>query len=490
MARPSRIVISGGNVTFRATASGFDTLCEVVFRRYPDYEWATFAHFGWRATPDGLVLTLARLVPPDADDLDDAVGHVAIREPYTLRVALDAEQHPLGVGVIHSHPRHCAPSPSAVDDDMDGYYSRYFEGFAPNRPYVSLILADLETGPVVCGRVWWERQWRRVDHVAIGRTEVEAWTGMKPDEVLADQRRKRLASAFGDEAAARLRRSTVAIIGAGGTGSAAIEVLARAGVGRLIVVDPDHLESSNLERVHGSVPADAEDAVPKAVLAQRHAMAIDSTLHVDAVVGALPHEVAVDSVVNADVMIGCTDQQHSRLALSDIGRRYLIPAIDCGVMLEGKDGAVTAQIIQCVRFMPDDPCPLCRRMIIPEQLTQELMDPAERAQRQAAAREAMRRGDHAGAYWRDLPQLNTVGYLTTIAGAMAAGYAIGWLTGRFGPPFERLQMNLQAPFFDVTNLEESADLECSCRKAIGWADQGAADALITAPRHWSASQRT
>jgi hypothetical protein len=45
-------------------------------------------------------------------------------------------------------------------------------------------------------------------------------------------------------------------------------------------------------------------------------------------------------------------------------------------------------------------------------------------------------------------------------------------------------MNLLAPFFDVTNLEESAEEDCACRKAIGWADQGAADALITAPAHW------
>ena len=68
----------------------------------------------------------------------------------------------------------------------------------------------------------------------------------------------RLAAAFGDEAARRLQGATVGVVGAGGTGSAAIEVLARAGVGRLIIVDPDDLEPSNLERVHGSWPRDGE----------------------------------------------------------------------------------------------------------------------------------------------------------------------------------------------------------------------------------------
>jgi molybdopterin/thiamine biosynthesis adenylyltransferase len=484
MAQSTRITTTPGAVLLRASANEFSAMREIVCRRYPDYEWATFAHFGWRQTPSELVLTLARLTPSQPGELDDDVGHVAIREPYTLRVALDAEHHPLAIGVIHSHPRQCPPAPSVIDDDMDAYYSKYFAGFAPDRPYVSLILSELDDGTALSGRVWWRGAWNRLTHVAVERIRVNAWPVDPLKAPGAEERHKRLAAAFGDEATSRLRRSTVAVIGAGGTGSAAIETLARAGVGRLVIVDPDHLERSNLERVHGSTPVDAAQKTPKTAIAQRHVATIDPACHVDSFIGALPHPAVVDAVITADVMIGCTDQQHSRLALSDLARRYLIPAIDCGVVLEGKNGSVTAQVIQCVRFLPDDPCPLCRQMIVPEQLAQELMDPAERAQRRAAAADAVSRGDEGAPYWRDLPQLNTVGYLTTIAGAMAAGYAIGWITGRFTPPFSRLQMNLLAPFFDVTNLEQSAEEDCACRRARGWADQGAADALISAPSHW------
>ena len=62
-------------------------------------------------------------------------------------------------------------------------------------------------------------------------------------------RAERFVSAFGEQALARLRGSTVAVVGAGGTGSAAIEVLARAGVGKLIIIDPDHVETSE-SRTH------------------------------------------------------------------------------------------------------------------------------------------------------------------------------------------------------------------------------------------------
>jgi len=94
------------------------------------------------------------------------------------------------------------------------------------------------------------------------------------------------------------------------------------------------------------------------------------------------------------------------------------------------------------------------------------------------------RGEEGRAYWFEQPQLNTVGYLTTATGALAAGYAIGWLTGRFDPPFSRLQMNLMAPYLDVTDSAQSARPHCACRRVRGWADQANADALITAPTHW------
>ena len=489
MARSPRITATRFDATLRAESSGFSQLRTLVFCRYPDYEWATFARFGWRPTPSGLVVTLAQLAPPERGDLDESVGHVAIREPYTLRAALDAEQHPLAVGVIHSHPRNCPPDPSPIDDEMDSYYSTYFEPFAPNRPYVSLIVAEMGNDIAVSGRVYWERTWSQIRRVAVDRTWVQAWHERPSTESRFAEQRQRLVAAFGVESAQRLRRSTVAVIGVGGTGSAAVEVLARAGVGHLVLVDPDHLETSNLERVHGSVPQDASLKRPKVAVAKTHVAAIDPTIRVDALVGAIPQHEVIDALVGTDAILGCTDQQHSRLAMSDVGRRYLIPALDCGVALEGRKGVVSAQVIQCVRFLPNDPCPLCRRMIVPEQLSQELMDVNERKRREEAARTASQRGEDGGAYWRHQPQLNTVGYLTTTAGAMAAGYIIGWLTGRFAPPFTRLQMNLVAPYLDVTDVDDVAVSDCACRSGLGWADQGDAGALISAPWHWPRPQR-
>src|SRR3546814_8153903 len=71
--------------------------------------------------------------------------------------------------------------------------------------------------------------------------------------------------------------------------------------------------------------------------------------------------------------MGCTDQHSSRMAVADIASRYLVPAIDCGGLIEGADGVVTGQLVQIVRFLAADPCPVCRGMISPLRVEQELL---------------------------------------------------------------------------------------------------------------------
>jgi len=243
MAGKARVVNS--DILVRIGREEFRNLERLLFRRYPEEEWATFAKFGWRESSQGLVLTLAEVDPPKLGELDESVGHVAIQEPYTLRVALAAEKHSLAVGVLHSHPDKCEPRPSSVDDDMDGYYSEYFSTFAAGRPYASLILARMHDGEIaISGRIFWRREWLPVSRFLVECQPVKTWTRQSWVVDGFRERTARLASAFGKRAAARLRTSSVAVIGAGGTGSAAIEVLVRAGVGRIVIVDPDHITDS------------------------------------------------------------------------------------------------------------------------------------------------------------------------------------------------------------------------------------------------------
>ena len=426
------------------------------------------------------------------------MSNIRFLEPYLLRCAVEADHHPLSLGVVHSHPKGAGTDPSWIDDDMDEYLSRYFCSFAPDRPYASLVFSfDEPATPTearrtsATGRVWYRNQWHPVGRYAIEGRDVTL-SGYNAAAALPDVSRRRVArlsSAFGVAAAERLAKATVAVVGAGGTGSPALEVLARAGVGHLISIDPDVFEDSNLERVHGSDDRDISQPGPKVAIALRHIRSIRPECKVTALQGALPQREVVDALVRADVAIGCADGHAARLALSDIAFRYVVPTIDCSVALEGAHGMVKGQISRFVRFSPTDPCAICQRLTDPQRVAQELMHPADREIRRAAAREAAAAGGNASAYWREVPQINTVGYLTAATGAMAAGYAIGWLTRRFAPPFVGLEMNWVAPGLQPVDATFSASETCICRQVRGWADCALDRALVGAPDWWDSPKR-
>lgn len=450
-------------------------------------EGGSFALFGWRATPAGPVVTLADTVPPEPGELDGTVDRVTVRHPYLRRAACAAAGHRLAIGFVHAHPAGVAPTPSALDDELDIYLAGYLADFAPGRPYVGLIFSRIDSETAISGRIRIDGRWSQVERVAAERDPMaRAWpAGRRPcPDPPPPPRVERMTSAFGQEAFQRLQRSTVALIGAGGTGSAAIPILARAGVGRLIVVDGDHATISNLERLHGSCLADVEQGVSKATIAKRSVADYAPDVDVKAIIGRLPQREVLDEIVHADVLMGCTDQHSSRLAVADVATRYLIPAIDCGGLIEGADGMVTGQLVQIVRFLAADPCPRCRGMISEARVLQEALAKETRLDAAAQAALAVAAGERPDPILTALPQIDTVGYITTTAGTLAAGFAIGWLTGRFSARFERLQLDLVAESLGAVDRPQTARPHCVCRRVRGHADQAADAAPIAVPGHW------
>jgi hypothetical protein len=166
--------------------------------------------------------------------------------------------------------------------------------------------------------------------------------------------------------------------------------------------------------------------------------------------------------------------------------RYLTPVIDVGVRLEGENGTVIEQVLQINRLFPDDPCVYCRKLINSQIVAQELMSEDEKKRMEAEAVKAAKEGRPANAYWIDIPQLNTVGYLTTLAGSLVSGFTIGYLTGRFGMMNNRLQLSFNAKGTGLAENPSKFDKNCSCNECRGVADQNLLAVMISAPEHWEA----
>ncbi len=110
----------------------------------------------------------------------------------------------------------------------------------------------------------------------------------------------------------RIRAGHVVVIGCGALGSAGVNLLARAGVGRITIVDRDFVELSNLQRQLLFDEADAAAGLPKAIAAARAVARINSEVEVRPVVADVTPANVEELVAAADVVLDGTDNFETR----------------------------------------------------------------------------------------------------------------------------------------------------------------------------------
>ena len=129
--------------------------------------------------------------------------------------------------------------------------------------------------------------------------------------------RQILFSGIQEQGQERLLRSHAAIVGCGALGSMQAAALARAGVGRLTIIDRDYVEPSNLQRQWLFDEADAAAAVPKAAAAGRKLGAINSGIAVQGVVADLTLGNVAELLADADVILDGVDNFETRYLIND-----------------------------------------------------------------------------------------------------------------------------------------------------------------------------
>ncbi|HBY64141.1 MAG TPA: thiamine biosynthesis protein ThiF, partial [Solibacterales bacterium] len=132
---------------------------------------------------------------------------------------------------------------------------------------------------------------------------------------------------IGERGQERLLASSVAIVGCGALGSFQAGALARAGVGRLRIIDRDYVELSNLQRQWLFEEEDARAALPKAVAAVRRLAAINSTVAADAEVADLTPRNADDLLGGCDLILDATDNFETRYLINDFAVKHEQPWI-------------------------------------------------------------------------------------------------------------------------------------------------------------------
>ncbi len=136
--------------------------------------------------------------------------------------------------------------------------------------------------------------------------------------------RQILFAGLGEVGQEQLLRSHAAIVGCGALGSFQAAALARAGVGRLTIIDRDYVEPSNLQRQWLFEESDAAEALPKAIAAERRLAKINSGVQVRGVVADLTPANVDELLGGAEVIVDGTDNFETRYLVNDF-------AISCGI---------------------------------------------------------------------------------------------------------------------------------------------------------------
>ena len=153
------------------------------------------------------------------------------------------------------------------------------------------------------------------------------------------------AQAFDEGTIERLRRLSIAVIGASGTGSPVIEQLVRLGVGELVIVDDDLVEDRNINRILNSTMQDATDHRAKVDVSADAAERIGLGTRVLRLKKNLWDPEVVRAVAQCDVVFGCMDTIDGRYLLNTLASYYTLPYFDIGIRLDAvRDGANKGRI--------------------------------------------------------------------------------------------------------------------------------------------------
>ncbi|HSG63709.1 MAG TPA: ThiF family adenylyltransferase [Gammaproteobacteria bacterium] len=169
--------------------------------------------------------------------------------------------------------------------------------------------------------------------------------GMTED--LSRYHRQMLLPGFGEGGQRRLHGSTAVVIGCGALGSLIADLLARAGVGRLVIIDRDLVELTNLQRQVLFDEQDVADAMPKAEAAKRRIARVNSQIEVTAIVDDLNHRNIEHHASAADVLVDGLDNFETRYLVNDFAVARGVPYIYGGAV--GTVGAAFAVLPHTAR---------------------------------------------------------------------------------------------------------------------------------------------
>lgn len=321
-------------------------------------------------------------------------GYRQLTASFIRRAVLEARTEGLVCLLVHGHGH----------GDRVGFSSTDF--VSHERGYPALLdIAGQSVGALVlashavAGDIWNVDGTRDVlDVSTIIGTNITRRTPAPVPTVTAiraeDDRQARLFGATGQQL---LRGCRIGVVGAGGAGMLAIEMLSRLGVGELVVIDPDKVELTNLNRLPGARRDDAAAALThpdrpawlrrvghrlalhKVHLATRLARHAGQGSRVTAFPTNVTNPEAAAALTSCDYIVLAADTATARHLVNIIAHQYLVPVVQVGTKITVDDAGEIGRVFSVIRpVTPDSGCMRCAHLIDAHKLALEALPEPQR----------------------------------------------------------------------------------------------------------------
>jgi len=429
----------------------YEALLAIIFAK-PEVEGAAYVLCGRSSTDEEERLLVREIIPVREDHyLRRTNVRLSICSDSYVPVAKRARELKQSILFVHSHPNGL-PEFSLQDDDEESRLIDFFYSRAPEGMHGAVVISGREAIAARITRAGIRLKVRRIR--VIGK-KFEFFDPSNEGEAPLPEFFDRQVRAFGPDIQRLLARLHVAIVGAGGTGSAVFEQLVRLGIGKISVFDHDTFDPTNVNRVYGSDLGDAGE--PKVKIAYESSQKIGLGTKIFRFAKGISAEESAKALRDCDVAFCCTDKQAPRAILTQLALRYLIPMFDMGAKIKSEAGTIKGIFGRVTTFFPGEACLFCRGRISAEIIRLEGLKPEER--------DGLAREGYA-------PELETnapaVIMFTTAVATQAVMEFLHRLTGFMGAARQTTEVLFRFHETTVGKNREKPNQDCICSQTKFW----------------------
>lgn len=294
-----------------------------------------------------------------------------LKPEFVVSVSAAAKKQGAALVFVHTHPGSTGvPEFSGIDDDGEDHLEKFLIKRIPGKPHASLVI-----GPEGCAARLLSRK-RPINVIEVG-AEVRFLGGQKANiDGSSSPRYDRQLRAFGAKGQRIIEQLNVAIIGLGGTGSVVAEQIAHLGVKNFVLVDPDVIEESNLNRLVGARASDV--GYSKTEVTKRLIHNVQPTARIETKTDSVLKMSVALELTDVDFLFCCTDSHGSRAVLNQIAYQYYVPCIDLGITIAAERSVVSHVFGRVQMLAPGLGCLICGGILNPEEIRRDLLNDFER----------------------------------------------------------------------------------------------------------------